>query len=255
MNLNRIRDRIKKRSFIRLKILFKALTKEFMFFTRVLKSIFDNYKTTLSEDDYQSFEIHVNNLMKNYIQDFSRFTPGSERGRYLHQLIEKEILASSHIETSCNKGCAACCHLEVEITDDDAAVLHNAIQDGITIDKNRLESLAERARLDPEWKKGVVSSNRCLFLGEDNACTIYSYRPSTCRKAAVVGHPKECSEPQGNSIPRIMPMAEIILSAALNLSNNSFGSLPKQLLNKLKLEEKITNTNMASIIEVIVALE
>lgn len=208
-----------------------------MFFTRVLRSILANYKNTISEEDYRDFEIHVDTLMKNFIQDFSQIPPGVERGRYLHALIDKEILASSHVETSCTKGCAACCHLEVEITDDDAAVLNSAIKDGNVIDLNRLKDLAERSRQDPLWRKGVVPNNRCVFLGENNACSVYYYRPSTCRKAAVVGNPKDCSDPKGNSIPRIIPMAEIIMSAALNLSDNSFGSLPKLLLKQLQLEE------------------
>jgi Fe-S-cluster containining protein len=206
----------------------------FMFYTRVLKSIFASYKTSLTAEDYSDFEIHVSTLITNYINEFSKITPGVERGRYIHQLIETEILKTSHIATTCSKGCGACCHLEVEITNDDAAVLSQVVLDGASIDFTRLQSLSERPLHDQQWSKGPVTENRCLFLGVGDACTVYESRPSTCRKVAVTSHPRECSDPNGNLVPVTIPMAEIILSAALNLPDNNIGSLPKQLLKTLE---------------------
>ncbi len=210
-----------------------------MIYTRVLKSIFENYKLTLTIEDYQSFTEHVENLMNNYILEFSKYAAGYERGKFLHQLIEKEILASSHISTTCAKGCGACCHLEVEITDDDAAVLHQAIKEGATIDQDRLQNMALRPRLSKEWSHGAVSKNRCIFLGVDNACSIYTHRPATCRKVAVVSHPQECSKADGKIVPKTMPLAEIIMSAALSLPDNSFGSLATQLFKKLPINNQL----------------
>jgi Fe-S-cluster containining protein len=221
-----------------------------MLFTRVLKSIFESYKVTLNEEDYQDFEIHVNNLIANYIQDFSKYVKGVERGRYIHQLIEKEVMASSHIQTSCSKGCGACCHLEVEITEDDAAILSETIKDGVLIDIERLKNQANRPRNASTWNLGPIAENRCLFLGVDNACMVYASRPSTCRKVAVISHPKECSDPQGKIVPLTMPLAEIILSAVLNLPDNFIGSLPKQLIKIIDMNElaAVASSNLVNTI-------
>lgn len=215
-----------------------------MFYTRVLKSIFESYKNTLTAEDFSDFEEHVSRLISDYTKDFSHYRPGVERGQYIQQLIENEVLKTGHISTTCSKGCGACCHLEVEITNDDAAVLAQVVFEGASIDFDRLQSLAERPIHDQQWSVGPVKENRCLFLGVDNACTVYESRPSTCRKVAVVSHPKECSEVNGKIEPLTIPMAEIILSAVLNLPENNIGSLPKQLLKILEKSDSFQNLKL-----------
>ena len=216
-----------------------------MIYTRVLRSIFESYRNDLSEDDYLDFENHVKSLMQNYLIDFSKYKDSYQRGKYIHQLIEKEVLASSYIATSCKKGCGACCHLEVEITDTDASVLHQAIKEGAVIGLNRLLNQGQRNRQSEEWKRGAVEANRCLFLGIDNSCSVYSARPATCRKVAVVSDAKECSDPSGKIIPLTMPMAEIIISASLNLPENTIGSISKQLLKLINVNDEKFNTNIS----------
>jgi Fe-S-cluster containining protein len=215
-----------------------------MIYTRVLSSIFKSYKSNLSAEDYLDFENHVHNLMKNYLVEFSKFNDSFSRGKYIHQLIEKEVMASSHIATSCKKGCGACCHLEVEVTKDDAAVLYQAIKDGAFIDLNRLESLAQRNRQGEEWQQGAVATNRCLFLGVDDSCSVYESRPATCRKVAVVSDPKECADSLGKVVPLTMPMAEIIISASLNIPDNNFSSIPKQLHKIISTSDEKINANL-----------
>lgn len=64
----------------------------------------------------------------------------------MHVLLEREIKKVSNVSVSCKKGCAACCHFEVEITSDDAKVLQDALSSDIQIDIDRLLSLAKGER-------------------------------------------------------------------------------------------------------------
>lgn len=94
-----------------------------------------------------------------------------------------------------------------------------------------------RERLDSEWHWGVVSSNRCVFLGTDNACRNYKNRPTVCRKHSVISPANECEKMGGQPVPKLIPMAEIIMSAAINLPDNQYGSLAKRI-QKLSDEQK-----------------
>lgn len=202
-----------------------------------LKAILSQYKETLSAEEYFSFEQEVDRLLKHYSDLLSALPPGAPRGRKVHELINEQEELSSHIKTSCQKGCGACCHLEVEITRDDAVVLADSLAvglaDGLPIDTSKLYQLSLRSRLDAAWSKGFVEANRCVFLGADNACRNYHSRPSVCRKHSVISAVEECEKIGGQPVPKLMPMAEIIMSAAVSQPNNDFGSLSKMLQNVL----------------------
>ncbi len=202
-----------------------------------LKAILNQYKDVLSVEEFESFEKEVNRLLLHYSDVLAALTPGAERGRKVHELINEQEQLSSHIKTSCQRGCGACCHLEVEITQDDAVILADSLEaglaDGMGIDIEKLFKLSQRQRLDEAWKNGWVASNSCVFLGPDNACRNYQNRPTVCRKHSVISPVEECEKIGGNPVPKLMPMAEIILSAAVNQPNNDFGSLAKMLQNTL----------------------
>ena len=202
-----------------------------------LKSILAQYKDILSSDEVLSFENEVDRLLNHYLVILSELPAGVERGKKVHALIEEQEQLSSHIKTSCQRGCGACCHLEVEITLDDAIVLAKSLEDGVDIDRAQLRSLSVRERLDAVWTRGVVSSNRCVFLGVDNACRNYKNRPTVCRKHSVISPAIECEKVGGQPVPKLIPMAEIIMSAAINLPDNQYGSLAK-MLQKVLDEQK-----------------
>ncbi|MBC7465003.1 MAG: YkgJ family cysteine cluster protein [Bdellovibrio sp.] len=203
-----------------------------MIYTRILKTIFSNYQQTLTTEEYDSFVDFVHGMMIQMMRDLSQFSPGPERARRLQQLIELETDQHAHIKSSCHKGCSACCHLEVEITTDEAALLSEAVDSGYIIDDFRLANLAMREKNDTKWKRGAINDNRCVFLSNEGACSVYDYRPSVCRKALVTSHPVECATELGNVAPIYMPKAEIIISAALNLPENGFGSFAKMLFEQ-----------------------
>jgi hypothetical protein len=203
-----------------------------MIYTRLLKIAFKAYEDTLNPHDYESFVDFVNTMMATMIKDLKNYSPGQERARRLQELVDIEIAQHSHIKASCHKGCSACCHLEVEITSDEASLLAEAIADGVVIDSKQLELLAMRERNDEKWKGGVIPANKCVFLDGKGSCSAYSYRPSACRKAAVTSPATDCGIVGAIIAPIYLPKVEVIISAALNLPESTFGSFAKMLLEK-----------------------
>lgn len=202
--------------------------------TRNLAQIVDDYKTKLPQKEYESLMRHIQSLITHHYNDLSKYPPGMERAKRVISLVEEEISKSSQIATTCSKGCSACCHLEVQVTSDEAQILAEVVSQGIVdIDFERLKSLSQREKHDKLWARGVHPENRCLFLGEDGACKIYEYRPSACRKYSVTSDPEECERVDGNIMPRHIPQAEIVLSVAINLKDLNYGLMAKMLLEAL----------------------
>lgn len=216
--------------------------------TAQLRSLLESYKKSLAPDQYQSFEKEVLCQIQLYLQKFTQLSAGVLRGIEIHRCLDIEIEKASNIKTSCQKGCGYCCHLEIEITLDDAEVLTEAItKQNIQIDMERLEKLQLRERQSIEWKQRDVPQNRCLLLGADNACRAYQSRPMVCRKHSVVSLPDECMKPNGSPIPRQIPMAEIIMSAAINLDNNPYAPFAKMLKNTLNIQTEKTRDAVSNV--------
>jgi Fe-S-cluster containining protein len=204
-----------------------------MKYTRLLKIIFESYKQSLSVAEFQSFENYVNCMMTKIIDDLAKLPPGAERGKKIQDLMDIEVSLNLSAQVTCHKGCSFCCHLNVEITEDDAVVALegvNLLQ--YKIDEDHLSKLSKREKRDERWLKGVVPDNRCIFLDENGACGIYLYRPTICRKVIVTNEPKECFDIDGKVLPVYMPKAEIILSAALNLPDNNVASMAIMVAEK-----------------------
>jgi Fe-S-cluster containining protein len=203
--------------------------------TRTLQALLANYQSTLGPEEFQSFSNEVDRLQGHYFEILNAEPAGAARAHATQSLIEEQNAANSHIKTSCQKGCGGCCHLEVEITEDDADLLARSIlRQKLTFDRARLADQASRPRLDAKWSMGMVASNRCVMLGADNACGNYLDRPTVCRKHSVTSAAELCSTPGATPVPLIVPMNEIIMSAAINLEGNSFGALPKMLAAALQ---------------------
>jgi len=159
--------------------------------------------------------------------------PGARRAEVLHMLLAREFSRLPPLRPTCARGCCACCHYEVEITGDEADLLAERVEGGLTVDVVRLIRQAMRPRRDQAWERLGSPDNRCVFLGADGACGVYAYRPAACRKALVVSPPVECGRPGGVTRPITIPRAELAIAAALALPGATFGSLSSQLLAAL----------------------
>ena len=197
--------------------------------TPALRALVAHYEATLSPASFQSLIAHLGKLSVGYQATLSEHSPGGARARAVHRLLEAELKNSAHLPRSCTKGCGACCHLEVEITQDEGELLAQLILEGHKIDHTRLALQAGRERKGAAWTERVTPANRCVFLDDSDSCGIYESRPGVCRKVLVTSAPADCADPGAVAQPILIPLAELILSTALSLPGNSFSSISKSV--------------------------
>jgi Fe-S-cluster containining protein len=154
----------------------------------------------------------------------------------------KQMLATSpHAkDVKCAKGCAACCHLNVDITTQEAQLLaHWMGEQGIEIDAQRLERQA--ATTPATWSTLAPEDRPCVFLGEDRACKVYEHRPGACRKYVVVTDPEFCdNQLHPNHDVGILFDVEAELMHAAATKAHGIGSMAVMLSKALETKE---NTN------------
>ncbi len=106
---------------------------------------------------------------------------------FYHRLDSTITGVSGHIEEiiQCQQGCSYCCHFRVDVSANEVFAIVEHIQSTFTPDK--LEKLVEKASNNQKklstlsQAKRIVTNIDCPLL-EDNACSIYTLRPSMCRK-------------------------------------------------------------------------
>jgi len=197
--------------------------------TPQLAATLGELRGSLSAEIFEELVRETRRVYGLYTEQLRAKAPGAERGRELHRLINRTMEQAAPKNVSCQRGCAACCRYEVEITWDEAEVLKEAVLGGVAIDEGRLTALAARERKSPLWSDLANPENRCVFLGEDGACRVYEQRPAICRKHLVTSPPIACGTPgESVAIVRIL-FAEIVLSAALGIDTVTTGSLPKMV--------------------------
>ena len=135
-------------------------------------------------------------------------------------------------EIQCKAGCTACCFIDVDISEDEAAIiLDYCNENGIEIDKEYLEKQAAVGR------KKYSELSRCVFL-KDDMCSVYPVRPIACRKHWVKTDPSLCDF-SNNIVHRVGRYfdinTEILASALLNAENT--GTFEKMMLDELKKDE------------------
>lgn len=84
--------------------------------------------------------------------------------RELHQLAD-ELLGAIAPFTPCRRGCSACCHYPVMVSEADVGII---------------ERNTSNRRLPSPLPKADFMGTPCTFLRDGN-CSIYAYRPLVCR--------------------------------------------------------------------------
>ncbi|MBK7860331.1 MAG: YkgJ family cysteine cluster protein [Archangiaceae bacterium] len=195
--------------------------------TPTLRALLSQYQQNLPPEHYREFVEHIESLSAGFVRELEAVPAGVERARRVHQLMEGAMKDLGPDQPSCRAGCSACCHLEVEITREEGMVLAARVKKGHPIDRERLAQQAARERQGPEWQRKEQPSNRCVFLGQNGACTVYTDRPASCRKLLVISHPVECATADGKVQAITIPMAEVLLSTVISMPGVEFMSLSK----------------------------
>jgi Fe-S-cluster containining protein len=152
--------------------------------------------------------------------------------RSTHQAIDQVFAAAPAGEKNgiqCKAGCNACCYIDATIAESEAAlIVAYCDKNKISIDTDYLE------RQSATGRESFSEVSKCVFLQND-LCSIYEVRPSTCRKHFVKNDPALCDFSQNKDIPLVTYFnlqSEMIASALMNISQT--GPIEKMLLNALK---------------------
>ncbi len=201
--------------------------------TPQLRNTVEQQRAGLPAADFAEMMRAVRSIFNKFTERLLSFPAGTERGRAMHRMMEVEMKAVGQIPLTCGKGCSGCCSYEVEITEDEAAVLRDVVRSGQAVDRERLFVQAQRVRKDTAWRNFSNPDNRCGFLGADGACTVYEARPSICRKHVVTTPASACVTLDAPVAPVQILLAEILMSAAISIPGTEVGSLSKMLLKSL----------------------
>ncbi|MNL15474.1 Flagellin N-methylase [compost metagenome] len=213
---------------------FEAFLKTHPKITRSLKKFVLDYQDKLDSDTFAAFLINLSEELEKAAFLFQSLPAGPERAFKLHQMVEEEIAEGDNIKVSCFKGCSACCHMEVEVTNYEADVIAGLIHDGFVVDRDRLKSQSTRTLQDPLWREGMKNKNNpCVFLNAEGACGIYEKRPVMCRRHSVTSPAKNCESIEAAITLRYFPKVDLLISAANEDPNMEIGPLAKMLQIRL----------------------
>lgn len=143
-------------------------------------------------------------LIKKMTTKLTKISDPVKRAQYVHQKIDKEISAFMNTPgvkelVQCKKGCSACCHSQVAITEEEAELLIERIEGGVEINIDALVKQASAGNSASEFFKLNYEERRCVFLNEQGLCNVYEDRPSVCRTNYVVSDPSQCEIKAGEN--------------------------------------------------------
>ncbi|HMW49052.1 MAG TPA: YkgJ family cysteine cluster protein [Marinagarivorans sp.] len=86
-----------------------------------------------------------------------------------------------HVRFACQKGCAHCCSLRVEVLPPEAFFISNHIKTWPQAQQASLIKRLEQHVLYADERSFVQYNRPCPFLTANGACSIYAVRPHKCR--------------------------------------------------------------------------
>ncbi|MBL4576548.1 MAG: YkgJ family cysteine cluster protein [Opitutaceae bacterium] len=179
-------------------------------------------------------------MLVHYIGEYKRAKKeagGISAAVNFHKLIDLEVGENMDSEmgrrVQCKKGCAFCCNIHVDATDDEADLLSAYMKhENIEIDKEKLQRQSNYDR--ENWHSQPFEDWSCVFVDDNTkSCKVYEHRPASCRKLLVLSAPQLCDtrNPQQRIQWFAQTEAEAIASATMNATNSD--TLVKLLFNKL----------------------
>jgi Fe-S-cluster containining protein len=185
----------------------------------------------------QKTEEEVLGLVKLQAENFNKAFAENKIGAMLglYALID-ETMARTNRENSCKRGCNFCCHINVDITDPEAAAIHHHCKEN----KIKVDTKYLKERLQVRAKEVAFSKTAaCVFL-KNGECSIYAVRPLACRTYLVVNEPKYCDvvsyPPPHNGTLVVNDLdVQMEFSAFMNaLRGKSADRMERMLLNYFK---------------------
>ncbi|MFA7613602.1 MAG: YkgJ family cysteine cluster protein [Candidatus Caldatribacteriota bacterium] len=175
---------------------------------------------------------HYTNIVQLVFEQLLKTSDPVRRAEIVHELVDHFIVSAFSNElvqkmSPCKKGCAHCCHNEVSVTEDEIDLIIQKANP--IIDKDLLKKQKEN------FSKLSYEERKCVFLDENNSCSIYPHRPSVCRTNAVIGEPEQCIESTNLRLVNTFE-ADMAIYSHFLFSKKS-GLLSEVLFDKLAEEE------------------
>lgn len=163
-----------------------------------------------------------------------------QRAKLVHKEVDRfnlEVFAHPLVKqfSPCKMGCDGCCHTQVSVTDDEAALLVLKINEGVSFSKQRLALQMEAENNSEAYYKISYADRRCIFLDDQGACKVYEHRPSVCRTNAVLGEASQCDTSVSIKPTRLIktPKSDMVIYASFLFSKSS-GTLPFMISKAMK---------------------
>lgn len=178
------------------------------------------------------------------LQRWIRCLPtGPVRARVIHERMDQAIAEDQSQRSrlwkkaQCKAGCSACCHLMVEVTNDEADLLADRVRSGLGVDLDRLRVQASAKDKSEHFRGIPFDQSACVFLSKTGRCKVYEDRPLACRKYYVTSPSASCEPTPSGRAQTVtfvgIPEAEVLATAALDLDSGR-GPLSKLLLERLE---------------------
>lgn len=151
------------------------------------------------------------------------------------QLVLDEVAINKRPAISCKAGCSACCHQKVDLGSFEGELITRYLTEhNIEIDARRLKVQTDALAKGPGfYEKLPFEDRRCIFLGPDQRCSIYSVRPLMCRRHFVQSDPAICRTEEFFRLEMdVNPDVDAYLSAYV--TRNVTTSLPDFMAQQLK---------------------
>ena len=200
---------------------------------------------------YETFKrlspINEFNDIYRFLQNIlSKISSPIERARKTHQYVDlytNESLSNPAAKKfiTCHKGCSACCHTQVSVNSDEAALLANkVIHEGHEVDLKKLYIQGNVENSGSDWFELPYEMRGCVFLDEGGGCSVYEDRPSVCRTNNAFSPPVQCETKDGIEKPvRLLntEKADFAVIAGFRASGEA-GTLPHMLWKALGEQSK-----------------
>lgn len=138
---------------------------------------------------------------------------------------------------SCKKGCDHCCYQFVTTTNEEADFIYQMCKElNIKLSKKRLAYQA-RFKQPSDYFAKFGKRTKCVFLNDKRECSIYKYRPISCRKYFVITKPELClpsKEGEHQEVATTLLLSpEILASAHMNVDLQESGEYMKDVNHSL----------------------
>lgn len=182
--------------------------------------------------DESRHDPEMSSIVNDVIENLAKLSSERERADFVHNLVDQYnsgVFSHPLVQqySPCKMGCSACCHTQVSVTEEEAKILSERINNGINIDENLLKLQMAAKESTDAYFRIPYADRKCIFLDEQGACRVYEDRPSVCRTNVVLGTSDQCDTSDRIQPLRLVktPKSDMVIYAAFLFSKKN-GTLP-----------------------------